>query len=388
MLCLFATKKAQTMDTNNKHKKDLNDDGCPQRVASEDSTAEAVVAPRVVITGINSTPPKSINLTDCPTVGERITSISGYKNTAKLVLHPIPNDAAPKDAAIIDWFSCTLRLSPNYAMNELIADLRTVFNIDTLTMSVKGWCGYHKRADLGGYGLLAWEGIAQRDTAHLSLNAHGCAHVTDWHLVKNWGEVCNARIGRVDLAHDDFSGAVWNANTLRTEYLQDGFVGSDGRKPKSSLVGDWDNADKGRTYYIGSRAAGKMLRGYEKGKQLGELDNPWFRLELELRGANRVIPWVILTQPGQYLAGAYPCLSKLSTTPCKLETSIKAASMEYEKTLAHLKKQWGQFISLVLAVEKYDPLQAIQKLSRQGFPERFIPQFDYLLRNRQSDDLP
>jgi DNA relaxase NicK len=376
------------MYTNNEHLKDRNDDGCPQRGTSEDSTAEATVAPRRVITGINFSPKPPTNLTDCPTVGERITSIPGHNNNAKLIQHPLPNVSAPQDAAIIDWFSCTLHLSPDYGMNELIADLLPVFGVNTLTMSNKGWCGYHQRADLDGFGLLAWEGMAQRDTAHLSLNAHGCGHVPDWYVVKDWGEAHKARIGRVDLAHDDFSGEVWNANILRTEYLQDGFVGSDGRKPKSSLVGDWDNANKGRTYYIGSRAAGKMLRGYEKGKQLGELDNPWFRLELELRGSNRVIPWEILTQPGQYLAGAYPCLSTLSSTPCKIETSIKAASMEYAKTLAHLKKQWGQFINLVLAVEEDDATRVMDKLCRPGFPERFTPQLDFLLRHRRGDDLP
>lgn len=110
---------------------------------------------------------------------------------------------------------------------------------------------------------------------------------------------------RIDLAHDDFTGDVWNADTLRAEYLNAGFPGADNRKPHSSMVGDWDNADKERTYYIGSRAAGKMLRGYEKGKQVSETDNPWFRIELELRGTNRIIPWNVLTNP----ASTSPCLS-------------------------------------------------------------------------------
>lgn len=246
--------------------------GCPQRGTSEDSTAAAAATPRIVITGINlpSNPTESI-LTDCPTVGERISSRPGHQNNAVLVHHPLPEATAPPDAAIIDWFACTLRLSPGYALNEIAADLARVFGILNVTLSAKGWCGYHKRADLDGCGLLAWEGYAQRDTAHLSLNAHGCARVSDWQAVRAWGEAKDARIGRIDLAHDDFSGLIWNADRLRREYCDDhGFVGSDGRKPKSSLVGDWDNADKGRTYYVGSRTAGKMLRGYEKGKQLGE----------------------------------------------------------------------------------------------------------------------
>lgn len=235
---------------------------------------------------------------------------------------------------------------------------------------------------------MAWEGFAQRDTAHLSINAHGCAHVPDWLAVREWGISRNARISRVDLAHDDYSGNVWNADRLRREYLADGFTGNDGRKPVSSLVGDWDNATKGRTYYVGSRAAGKLLRGYEKGKQLGEADNPWYRLELELRGTNRVIPWEILTQPGHYLAGAYPCLAALSAAPCTLETAVKAAGIDYARTLAHLKKQWGQFINLVHAVEGQDPLRTFERLCREGFPARFVPQLPLLLPACSAPEIP
>jgi len=40
------------MDANNQHEKADNDTGCPQRGTSEDSTAEAAVTPRVVITRV------------------------------------------------------------------------------------------------------------------------------------------------------------------------------------------------------------------------------------------------------------------------------------------------------------------------------------------------
>lgn len=364
------------------HTEANNEGGCPERGTSEDSTAEAEASPRVVITRISKKPALESPLTDCPTVGERITVIPGHDNRAVLIQHPLPHSDAPPDAAIIDWFACTLHLSPGYALKALLADITALFGIETFTQCNKGWCGYHKRIDLDGCGLLAWEGVAQRDTAHLSLNAHGCARVPNWQAVKAWGEVHQARIARVDLAHDDYTGAIWNAERLRTEYLQNGFLGADNRKPHSSMVGDWDNAEKGRTYYVGSRAAGKMLRGYEKGKQLGEMDNPWFRLELELRGTNRIIPWNVLTQPGQYLAGSYPCLSSLSSAPCVLETSVKVASMDYDKTLSHLRKQWGQFINLVQDVEHGDPASAMQALIRPGHPERFVPQLAALLRKK------
>lgn len=39
---------------------------------------------------------------------------------------------------------------------------------------------------------------------------------------------------------------------------------------------------RGRTFYVGRRENGKLLRVYEKGKQLGAENSPWVRIELEL----------------------------------------------------------------------------------------------------------
>lgn len=90
-----------------------------------------------------------------------------------------------------------------------------------------------------------------------------------------------------------------------------GFNGSHGRLPKPKLLDDFDTGD-GKTFYVGQRKNDKLLRVYEKGKQLGDPNSPWVRWELELHNAAYVIHPVTILYPGLYLAGAYPCLNWIS----------------------------------------------------------------------------
>lgn len=112
-LCVEAVANQQGSE-----QKDRANAGGPQSVAGEDRTA-AAVAPRGVITGINLPlrhPDQRTNLTDFPSVGERQVLMPGHGNHAVLVHHPIAEPTAPPDAAIIDWFACTLTLSEAYSL--------------------------------------------------------------------------------------------------------------------------------------------------------------------------------------------------------------------------------------------------------------------------------
>lgn len=358
------------MRTIHEQQKDRANAGGPQPVAGEDRTAAAAVASRGVTRE---------QTTEFPDTGEHVTTRPGLNGKAVLIQIPQALREASPEAAHIDWLAFSVKLRDRYTLDALYADLQRLCAVRVTADLDYGWNGYTRRAMLGEYGMVAWGGEAQKDTAYVSLNAHGCALVPDWLAVATWGEELGASIRRVDLAHDDFTGAVWNIEALREAYLGDGFTGRDGRKPMSMLIGDWDNGHAGRTYQVGSRKSGKLLRGYEKGKQLGDPDSPWFRLELELLAKNRVIPWACLTIPGQYLAGAYPCLSGLSACPLKVRTMNKAAGIEYDAMLAHIRRQYGQAINLVMNVEGMDGNRAISKLARQGFPRRMIPYASLLI---------
>lgn len=93
------------------------------------------------------------------------------------------------------------------------------------------------------------------------------------------------RVTRADSAIDFEGSGVWERlEEFLVEFAQQ-------RGLRLSTVGDWlsETAPNGRTLYIGSRQSTAYLRLYEKGKQLGESDSTWVRVELEVKpdGAQR-----------------------------------------------------------------------------------------------------
>ena len=125
-----------------------------------------------------------------------------------------PGDAVPRPVtrgestettiAHIDWFACTFLPE----RDSIVSIIESVFLVPYSEWEQRagGWQGYETRVDLGDFGLLAYGGEHQRGTAHIELNAHGCARIQDWNAVRVWCEAYGVRITRVDLAHDDFSG--------------------------------------------------------------------------------------------------------------------------------------------------------------------------------------
>src|SRR5690606_25496149 len=82
-----------------------------------------------------------------------------------------------------------------------------------------------------------------------------------------------------------------------------------GRAPQTRLDGDWLGGTYGRTFYVGSGKSGKLLRVYEKGKQLGDAASDWTRFEVQIGSRDRVIPLRVLTERDAFFAGCYPALA-------------------------------------------------------------------------------
>ncbi len=122
-----------------------------------------------------------------------------------------------------------------------------------------------------------------------------------------------ASISRIDLAHDDFNGAYSSVDDADKKESEGFFhLISHGTKPKVQQLGDWKyNLGDGRTLQVGKRQNGKMFRGYEKGRQLGDTSSLWFRAEVELRNQGHIIPFDILINPTEYFTGFYPYTAKL-----------------------------------------------------------------------------
>lgn len=269
--------------------------------------------------------------------------------------------------AHIDWLGCTFLPGA-----EGLSILEAVFSIAPSSWEKRpaGWQGYEHRIDLGGFGLLGYGGEHQRGTVHFELNAHGCANIRDWRAVQAWCEASGARITRIDLAHDDFNGEGVSIATAR-RWFDEGQFTTGGRAPIARLVDDL-GSDRGKTLYIGQRQNGKLCRVYEKGKQLGDPQSPWCRVEVEYRAKSRIIPYDVLTRPSDYLAGAYPCLAHLSTQQDKVKTLRKSAEIGYERMVECLRVQYGSALNIMLKIESGDPFAVLEQTTRPGTPKRLV----------------
>ena len=298
----------------------------------------------------------------------------------------LPRNNQTSQTAHIDWLAFTLTPMLEVADNLipwLISHLTIVFGLPdvSVTSTGKGWNGYAQRYNIGEdgkYGLIAFGGAKQRGTLHVELNASACALVPDWHTVQQWGGINGARITRVDLAHDDLQGETISIETAKAWYEAGEFT-SNGRPPAAKLIDDMGSG-KGKTLYIGNRANGKLLRVYEKGRQLGDPSCPWVRVELELRGKGRVIPWDVLTSPATYLAGGYPCLAFLSTVQDKIRTISKAVQITIGSIVHFLRTAGGKSINVLMQVHGGDAFAVVNAIKRDGIPRRLVNYADFLPR--------
>lgn len=225
----------------------------------------------------------------------------------------------------------------------------------------------------------------QRNTALLSLSSDGCALVADWerfiHLGRN---ILAGRMTRWDGAVDDFAGM--HSVDLAVAMYQQGWFKTGGRQPSSKVAGDWLGRSRGRTLYIGNRDNGKLLRVYEKGKQLGDSDSAWVRWEVEFHNIDRVIPWEVLLVPDRYVAGAYPCMSWVGTNRSRVRTIKAQDDISYDRLIHAGSLAYGALINIMLEREG-SPERVIALLRKCGAPRRLAFSNEYLREHSDATDV-
>lgn len=260
-----------------------------------------------------------------------------------------------------------------------IAALESLFGVDRRSwIKCKGgFNGYRTKLTTPAGAVLAWGGVAQRGTVHVSLPGTVCAGTADqgvqWDRVAQFGVLNGAKITRVDLAHDDFEGAEWSIERVQRLYEAGEFT-SAGRPPARKYI----ESETGRTLYIGKRENGKMFRAYEKGRQLGDPNSKWVRLEGEVRSKDRVIGWDVLTRAGEFLSGLYPALKVLSAIQDKIATTRRIADLTLEQATNVLRTQYGQLLNLLAFKHGGDGNEVVFTVSRSGFPKKFAGLGDFL----------
>lgn len=260
------------------------------------------------------------------------------------------------------WFNIPVTFRANgygFRRYESSSDVLAYVNGETVRLAIIGAGGEH----VGG-------------TVCLDLSGVGCAAVVDWDAVYATVQDLDARITRCDLARDFCAGEV-TVEQVESLYFAGDF-NAGGRIPvyrriESGVAGA--GACGGRTLEIGRRKNGKMLRAYEKGRQLGKQDSEWLRIEIEFRSKDRVVEHRILIDRDNYFVGAYKALEAfLDADPLRLATDQKAAmevqdEIVMERALDHAQHQYGKVNEYAASHPRYqDAAALVARITRRGVP--------------------
>lgn len=340
--------------------------------------AEAHPTPRVVTTGRKVPQRDGFD----HETGESV-ELSHSGSRLLITRHLDPLESAPKSAAFIDALAFSVVPPDEKSYVWLLQQMQQFLELGEIQQR-RGLFGFKFSARFGdGAGVLAWGGESQRGRVYFSLMGKGCGMVNDWAALSQWLEQNRAVIKRADCAYDDLDGKLLNIAWAVQQYHDGGFTAG-GRKPSHSCMGDWlegEESSKGRTLGIGNRASGKYARIYEKGKQLGDAASKWTRFEVEWQAQDRYIPFDILTRPGHYLAGAYPCLAFLQEEQSVIKTIAKGAQIAFDSAVENAKQHCGKLVNLMLAVVGGDYVEVVNRLIRDGIPTRIDPYSYHVKRN-------
>jgi phage replication initiation protein len=269
----------------------------------------------------------------------------------------------------VDWIAFTC-FPGDHWQGELRHFLHANFGLEGWELR-RGWQGYECSARVGEVGrqaLVAWGGEGQRGSVHVQLPGAVCALCRNWDVVLEWFECMRARLTRVDLAGDDFTGAQCSVEWAIQQHEAGGFM-SGGRKPSARVMRDLDGV-AGDTAYVGRRENGKLLRVYEKGKQLGDPASAWVRCELEMRSKDRVLPFEMLLRPAEYLAGAFPCLAFFAEVRERVRAFRERATVSFSRMVEVARLHAGRAINAMLLANDGDVDECVMTLRRSGMPSR------------------
>lgn len=278
-----------------------------------------------------------------------------------------PNPAA----AFVDWLNFTFKFHISSTSDVMALDvaLQKSFGFGLGMNRGRGHLNYEQSWELGNcYGIFATGGHSVGGTSMVTLSGEGCCVISDWLAVYDFLVDYRARITRIDLAHDDYRGRI-TLPQLREWFEAGDFATERGRPPKGRYVDDFGDGT-GKTLYVGNRKNGKLLRVYEKGKQLGDPTSDWVRWEVELHNKDRVIPLMCLLQPARYLAAAYPLTGWISEKQCRIETAKRALNISLDVLTESAKNSYGKFLWVCWKVLDMTPQEILEMLAVEGTPRR------------------
>ena len=208
---------------------------------------------------------------------------------------------------------------------------------------------------------------AQQSTIHVNITGTACtfAQPTWADLVAAFIDETGAKITRADLALDFFEGITGGLDRIKLDY-ETGAMNNRGRKPKCNLVGDWCNGNS-RSFYIGSKEAGKQTNIYEKGHQLFGAEDPtkWQRIELRYGDKLRVLPSDVLRRPGDFFAGASDWHAQLLREHLDTPTTPEPITVKPRRALETIEAEVSRNVRWLLTTAAPSVAMAFQHLGDQ-----------------------
>lgn len=251
----------------------------------------------------------------CSNTAQNHANRSRWKTVSRRVKAPKQGSGL---GALVDYLSVTIPDADHLlsAVGEEafgLKLLRMVFGekqpFSATEFTGAGFQGYTNSALVVGkggeiVGRIACGGNA--DTVHVSLSGDGCAYVENWNRVAHGLTALNAKVTRCDLAFDDYRGEHFSPRAMH-EAIEAGELRirapGPGQPPKTRYITDHGHGT-GCTLYAG-RKGHKELCIYDKGKEQGDPNSPWVRVEVRFYAKHVDLPIAMLCDPLPYLRAAY-----------------------------------------------------------------------------------
>lgn len=239
--------------------------------AGREDTARAaggVLVPPLVKRG------ESLLISGFPDSGENYR-LAAKNGRAILIAHPLPKPDGVSYAAITDYLNCTFPFNSSDLAQFFVQLFVYLGERFAPATDLKRPLHFYANSFSLGNSSAKFAYGGQGGTAILSLPGEAC------HLVPNWDDLIafikdrlGGRITRWDGAVDDYIGE--HSVDWAVQIYKEGRFNAGGNEPTCDQRGNWIQPDgKGRTFYVGKRDNGKLLRIYEKGMQLGKLWDTW-----------------------------------------------------------------------------------------------------------------
>lgn len=264
----------------------------------------------------------------------------------------------------IDWLCFRTQSNPFETLEQMRSMFGTAGYLVELKTGLPGKDGWLRAAEISmagdiSMGRIDYDGESQRGWTRVNLTGEGCGWVQDWKAAEGLVDrLKQAEIKRLDVALTTYQGEVTHDMVIAA-HAENKFS-SGGRQPHYRVIGGSD-ARAGQTVYVGKReGSNKMLRCYEKGFEMlsqvpesmrrtvthinGEQVEKIYRVEVEFKANDKIIPWPSLTGRDEVFVGAYPfCAELLPGVQVKKFPSMPDFNplVKLETSLDHCRRAYG-----------------------------------------------